>query len=67
MLIALGLGARAVFVGRPYLWGLAAGGERGVARVLEILHAEISNAMALTGVTRVDQIDRAHVRSTGAN
>jgi isopentenyl diphosphate isomerase/L-lactate dehydrogenase-like FMN-dependent dehydrogenase len=67
VLIALGLGARAVFVGRPYLWGLAAGGERGVARVLEILNAEISNAMALTGVTRVDQIDRAHVRSPHAN
>jgi isopentenyl diphosphate isomerase/L-lactate dehydrogenase-like FMN-dependent dehydrogenase len=67
VLIALGLGAHAVFVGRPYLWGLAAGGERGVARVLEILNAEISNAMVLTGVTRVDQIDRAHVRSTGTN
>jgi 4-hydroxymandelate oxidase len=63
VLIALALGAGAVFVGRPYLWGLAVAGERGVARVLEILEAEISNAMALTGVTSVDQIDRAHVRS----
>ena len=64
VLIALGLGARAVFVGRPYLWGLAAGGERGVGRVLTILNTEISNALALAGATRVDEIVRAHVRST---
>jgi 4-hydroxymandelate oxidase len=67
VLIALGLGADAVFVGRPYLWGLAAAGERGVARVLEILEAETSNAMTLTGVTRIDQIVRAHVSSPRAN
>lgn len=49
VLIALGLGARAVLVGRPILWGLAAGGEAGVRGVLEILRSELDRAMALAG------------------
>ena len=61
VLIALALGARAVFVGRPYLWGLAVAGEDGVARVLEMLAKEISNALTLLGVTSVDKVGRAHV------
>ena len=48
-LIALGLGARAVFVGRPVLWGLAAGGEAGVSAVLELLTSELVRAMQLAG------------------
>lgn len=48
-LIALGLGARAVFVGRPILWGLAADGEEGVAAVLALLTNELVRAMQLAG------------------
>ena len=48
-LIALGLGARAVFVGRPILWGLAALGEEGVTRVLSLLNEELVRAMQLAG------------------
>lgn len=47
--IALGLGARAVMVGRPVIWGLAANGEEGVAHVLELLRAELELALALLG------------------
>nr|MBA2365918.1 alpha-hydroxy-acid oxidizing protein [Actinomycetota bacterium] len=56
---------RAVFVGRPYLWGLAVAGEAGVVRVFEILRDEVLNAMALLGVTRLDQIDRTYVCRAG--
>ncbi|MEO8875916.1 MAG: alpha-hydroxy acid oxidase [Polyangiaceae bacterium] len=48
-LIALSLGARAVFVGRPILWGLAVDGARGVGRVLDLLDAELTRAMQLAG------------------
>lgn len=61
VLIALALGARAVLMGRPYLWALAAGGEAGVAHALELMRAELTNAMALLGVTRPAQVTRAHV------
>ena len=49
---ALALGARAVLVGRPVLWGLAVGGEEGVRRVLELLLAELDIALALAGAPR---------------
>lgn len=49
VLIALGLGADAVLVGRPILWGLAAGGEAGVRSVLELLRDELSLSMAMAG------------------
>jgi isopentenyl diphosphate isomerase/L-lactate dehydrogenase-like FMN-dependent dehydrogenase len=49
VLVALALGARAVLVGRPLLWGLAVGGEDGAQRVLEILRAELELALALCG------------------
>ena len=58
---ALALGARAVLIGRPYLWGLAVGGEAGVFWVLETLREDLRLAMALTGATGVDQISRAMV------
>jgi 4-hydroxymandelate oxidase len=61
VLKALALGARAVLVGRPYLWGLAAGGEPGVRRVLEILRDEMALAMALAGRRSVADIDRSLV------
>jgi isopentenyl diphosphate isomerase/L-lactate dehydrogenase-like FMN-dependent dehydrogenase len=53
---ALALGARACLVGRPYLFGLAAGGEAGVARILEIFRNEIDHTMALTGCATVSDI-----------
>ena len=58
VLKALALGARAVGIGRPYLWGLAAGGEAGVRRVLEILRDELKLAMALAGLATIPAIDR---------
>ncbi|TDE41465.1 alpha-hydroxy-acid oxidizing protein [Nonomuraea mesophila] len=62
VLKALALGAAAVAVGRPVLWGLAAGGERGVARVLALLRAEVENALALCGCASVDELGPALVR-----
>ena len=58
---ALALGAGAVLVGRPYLWGLAAEGEEGVRRVLEGLRDELILAMALAGRPSVAGIDRSTV------
>jgi 4-hydroxymandelate oxidase len=55
---ALALGAAAVMVGRPVVWGLAVDGEDGVADVLGILRAEVENAMALAGCRTVAEIDR---------
>jgi len=48
-LVALGLGARAVFVGRPVLWGLANGGREGVIAVMKLLTSELVRAMQLAG------------------
>jgi isopentenyl diphosphate isomerase/L-lactate dehydrogenase-like FMN-dependent dehydrogenase len=56
VLKALALGARAVLVGRPVLWGLAAGGQAGVARVLEMLRSEFDVAMAIAGCRRTADI-----------
>jgi L-lactate dehydrogenase (cytochrome) len=54
---ALALGARACMIGRPYLYGLGAAGERGVAMSISILVAEIARAMALLGRTKVADLD----------
>ena len=51
--IAIALGADAAFLGRPYLWGLAAGGREGVERVLEIVRAELARTMALVGAPTI--------------
>lgn len=59
---ALAMGARAVCVGRAYLWGLAAAGEEGVERVLEILRSELVRAMQLAGARSVGEIDGSFVR-----
>lgn len=56
ILKALALGANAVALGRAYLWGLAAGGQAGVAKALHILEEELRRAMALTGRTRISAI-----------
>ncbi len=58
---AMALGARAVLIGRPYLWGLAANGEQGVRDVLEILRSELELAMALTGRASISAIDRSAI------
>lgn len=58
---ALSLGARAVMVGRPLLWGLATEGSDGVRRVIEILLAELDSALALAGAPRAEQLDRSFV------
>ena len=58
---ALALGARAVLVGRPVVWGLAVGGEAGVRAVLETLLAELDVALALVGVPRAAELDRSLV------
>ncbi len=55
----LALGARGVLLGRAWAYALAAGGEAGVAHMLDIVAAEMRTAMALTGVTRVAAIDRS--------
>ena len=59
---ALALGADAVLVGRPYLWGLALDGQRGVETVLRGLLAELDLTMALSGFTRTDEIDAGVLR-----
>lgn len=56
VLKALALGARAVLVGRPVLWGLAVGGEEGAFAVLELLRQEFSDALALAGCTRLADV-----------
>jgi 4-hydroxymandelate oxidase len=56
---ALALGASGVLIGRPYLWGLAAGGAEGVARVVHILRSELTAAMALCGATNLAAISRS--------
>jgi len=55
---ALALGADACMIGRPQLWGLAVGGEAGVAHALEIFRSEIDRVMGLCGVSRVEDIGR---------
>lgn len=57
VLAALALGAKAVFIGRPYIYGLALGGARGVERVISILRDELERAMALTGRRSIEEID----------
>jgi 4-hydroxymandelate oxidase len=59
---ALALGADAVLVGRPCIWGLAVDGEGGVADVLRILRLEFENAMALCGCRTVEEITSVLVR-----
>lgn len=57
ILKALALGAKAVLLGRPILWGLAVGGEEGVKHVLELLRDELDLAMALSGCAKLSDID----------
>jgi 4-hydroxymandelate oxidase len=61
VLKALALGARAVLIGRPYAWAVAADGEAGVRRVIELLREELLNAMLATGCARVADVRRSLV------
>jgi isopentenyl diphosphate isomerase/L-lactate dehydrogenase-like FMN-dependent dehydrogenase len=61
ILKALALGAKAVGIARPYLYGLAAFGQRGVERVLELLRTELALDMGLAGVPNLAAIDRSLV------
>lgn len=63
---ALALGADAVLVGRPALWGLACAGREGVAQVLGLLREELELALALLGCTSPAELTRAHVRRAPA-
>jgi isopentenyl diphosphate isomerase/L-lactate dehydrogenase-like FMN-dependent dehydrogenase len=62
ILKALSLGARAVLVGRPVLWGLAVNGAEGAYQVLEMLRKELELAMALSGRPTLNSIDRTLVK-----
>ncbi len=62
VLKALALGARAVLIGRPALWGLAVNGAEGVHHVLELLRGELTLAMTLSGRPTIADIDRSLVR-----
>ena len=59
---ALALGATACSIGRPYLYGLAAGGEAGVARALTILTEEFERTMILAGINDIAKLGRRYVR-----
>merc|ERR1712012_155163 len=65
ILKGLALGASVVCVGRPLLWALAAGGERGALLGFDILREELSTAMALSGVPSVADCSRELVRLPG--
>jgi len=64
--IALALGARAVLVGRPIYWALAAGGQAGVEKALAILREEVTLAMTLLGAPTPQRVERAHITRADA-
>jgi isopentenyl diphosphate isomerase/L-lactate dehydrogenase-like FMN-dependent dehydrogenase len=67
ILKALALGAKAILIGRPYVWGLAAFGQVGVQRVVELLRAELVLSMGLAGKPNLAAIDRSLVRLPGGS
>ncbi|XP_026207229.1 hydroxyacid oxidase 1 [Anabas testudineus] len=67
VLKALALGAKAVLIGRPVLWGLACQGEAGVIELLELLKEELQLAMALSGCRSVSEVSRSLVRRVEFN
>lgn len=62
--VALACGAKAVLIGRPYLWGLAANGAMGVAHVIRLIRDELEMTMALTGCRQLSDIDRSRLAGT---
>jgi L-lactate dehydrogenase (cytochrome) len=65
VLKALALGARAVLIGRPYVWGLALGGQDGVSHMLELLRAEMKRSLQLMGCASIHDLDRTWLMSAG--
>ena len=63
VLKALALGARAVLVGRPVQWGLAAGGEAGIVRMMELISGEFRSALGLIGCRSVEDVTRRSSRN----
>jgi L-lactate dehydrogenase (FMN-dependent) and related alpha-hydroxy acid dehydrogenases len=57
----MALGARFTLIGRAYLYGLMAGGRRGVDRTIEILRSEIERTMKLLGVASIAELEPRHV------
>jgi L-lactate dehydrogenase (cytochrome) len=62
ILKALALGAKACSFGRPYLWGLGAGGESGVKRALQILRDDVERDMRILGCRNVREVNSARIR-----
>jgi len=62
VLKGIALGADVIAVGRATLYGVAAAGESGASRALEILESEIRRTMAIMGVNRITDITRDHIR-----
>jgi isopentenyl diphosphate isomerase/L-lactate dehydrogenase-like FMN-dependent dehydrogenase len=62
MLKALALGARAVLLGRPALWGLAAYGAEGVQSLVELIQSEFARDMAMCGKVNIKSLDRTVIR-----
>src|SRR5690606_22950424 len=62
MVAAIALGADAVSIGRAYLYGIMAGGQRGVEKVVELLRQELETTMKLMGCTSFADLTPAHVR-----
>ena len=58
---ALAVGAKGVFMGRPYLYGLGAEGQKGVERVIEILVKELNTTLLLSGETDVNNLDSGNL------
>lgn len=60
---AIAQGANACSIGRPYLYGLAAGGQKGVEHALHLLKTEVERSMALLGCNAISKLDRSHINS----
>jgi 4-hydroxymandelate oxidase len=63
-LVALAMGATAVFAGRPFLFGLGAAGQAGVERAFEILRDELERSMALLGIRSLDEVRPGHLAAS---
>jgi isopentenyl diphosphate isomerase/L-lactate dehydrogenase-like FMN-dependent dehydrogenase len=66
VLKALALGAKAVLIGRPYVWGLALAGQDGVSHVLEVLRAEMARSLQLMGCPSIHDLDHSWVTHVGS-
>ena len=60
---AIALGANACSIGRPYLYGLASGGQKGVRKAIDILKTELERSMALLGCTSIKDLNEQQISS----